>query len=845
MMKTRRSLKKVLALVLCVVMFAMLLPTFAFADLATPKMSGATASGTGINVTWNTVSGAAGYRIYRKSGSANWGFLKDVGAVGSYLDTSASAGTTYTYTVRALNSGGAIVSGYDAVGVSGSWTKATAGYVATPKPTSATAASTGILVKWDKVSGASGYRLYRKTASTGWAFLADVGDVAEYTDTSAASGVKYTYTVRALNGSGAIISDYNTSGVTGSWTSDPLPGNLPTPKLKSATAQGSGVLVTWDAVSGAAGYKVYRKTASSGWTGLGNTNTNSYLDNTASANVTYTYTVRCLNSGGGVISGFDDKGVSGSWVSGATGTLPAPVMKADVPRADGVEVHWNKVSGANGYSIYRRIDSGAWVWLANVGDVDTYKDTTAVSNTKYSYTVRCRVSGVLKSGYDASGASIHFFATPVFGSAEAVNNGILVKWNAVSGAPLYLLYRKVGASGTWARLDTTTATSYTDKTADAATEYYYTVRVVASDGKTVLSDYDHTGVSNAYLGRAAVTSLTNRVGGVEIKWGSVPGMSSYVVYRKFGTGTWEAVATVSAPTTTYTDSKAYSGIAYTYTVRGKDSGGAWAGTYDEVGKTITFYATPKLVDAVRTGTGIKVTWEDVEGVSLYKIYRKIGGVDTSWVDLGNVTGTSYMDLDVVSGVDVTYTVRCVNSNGDFLSDYDHTGVVCEESQTFFDTPLLTGAKSDAEGIKITWQAVDKVSDYRIYRKDSSGTEWVFLADVIGATEYVDKDVDHSGTVKKGGRYSYTVSCLDDTGKEASEYNKTGLSCTYYPMPVMVSAKNELTNGVVVTWKAVEGVGTYRIYRKTGSGTWTALANVKTNSYQDNTAKSGTTYSYPQ
>ena len=52
-----------------------------------------------------------------------------------------------------------------------------------------------LTVKWKKAAGASKYRVYRKTGSGRWVKLADTTSLT-YTDKSAKSGTKYTYTVR-------------------------------------------------------------------------------------------------------------------------------------------------------------------------------------------------------------------------------------------------------------------------------------------------------------------------------------------------------------------------------------------------------------------------------------------------------------------------------------------------------------------------------------------------------------------------------------------------------------------------------------------------------------------------
>ena len=81
-------------------------------------------------------------------------------------------------------------------------------------------------------------------------------------------------------------------------------------------------------------------------------------------------------------------------------------------------------------------------------------------------------------------------------SAKAVNSGIQVTWQKAEDAATYKVYRKDATNTKWTALTTTaTGTSYVDKTAVAGVKYTYTVRGVASDGKTLSPSYNKTGVS--------------------------------------------------------------------------------------------------------------------------------------------------------------------------------------------------------------------------------------------------------------------------------------------------------------------------------------------------------------
>ena len=115
------------------------------------------------------------------------------------------SGSNYYYTVRANN--GKNTSGYVKNGIA---TK----YLSTPKLTKVISKEKGVSVAYGKVTGATSYVVYRKTGNGNWNKIATVkgNNKITYLDKTAKKGVKYTYTVRAVNGK--YMSSYNSKGIT-------------------------------------------------------------------------------------------------------------------------------------------------------------------------------------------------------------------------------------------------------------------------------------------------------------------------------------------------------------------------------------------------------------------------------------------------------------------------------------------------------------------------------------------------------------------------------------------------------------------------------------------------------
>lgn len=118
-------------------------------------------------------------------------------------------------------------------------------------------------LQWTAVPGATSYNVYRATAAggEGAAPIASVsapsGSGPAYPDSAAASGPTYYYQVAAANNNGEGVRS-NEASITPSASPLPAPTGL-------IAAPGYGVVtLTWQSVSGAAGYNVYRSGSNGG-----------------------------------------------------------------------------------------------------------------------------------------------------------------------------------------------------------------------------------------------------------------------------------------------------------------------------------------------------------------------------------------------------------------------------------------------------------------------------------------------------------------------------------------------------------------------------------------------------
>ena len=230
-------------------------------------------------------------------------------------------------------------------------------------------------------------------------------------------------------------------------------------------------------------------------------------------------------------------------------------------------------------------------------------------------------------------------------------------------------------------------TSYTDKNVTAGSTYKYTVRGVASDGKTLSPGFNNTGVSatmpkpvTATPANVTLVSAKADTAGILVTWQKAASAATYNVYRKTaGTG-WKCIAK-NIHDTEWKDITAAKGTKYTYTVRGVAADGKTLSPgFDATGKTATVTKDPTtpanvtLGKAVARKDSITVTWSYAADARTYNVYR-MGPGDTYWkIVSAKQSGTSYTDKNVTAGSTYKYTVRGVNANGTLSPGFNNTGV---------------------------------------------------------------------------------------------------------------------------------------------------------------------------
>ena len=378
-------------------------------------------------------------------------------------------------------------------------------------------------------------------------------------------------------------------------------------------------------------------------------------------------------------------------------------------------------------------------------------------------------------------------------------------------------------SYTWSSSNTNVATVDKNGKVTAKASGTATITVKTSNGKTA------TCKVTVNLPAPQITSLTNTSGGIKISWNKVPGAYGYRLYYKPASGGWKRFKDTTA--TSFTDSGVSPNRTETYTIRCIDKNGNTVSGFYSKGWSMTYTpVAPTISKLENTSGGIKISWNKIAGVYGYRLYYKTSS--GGWKRFKDTTATSFTNSGVSPNRTETYTIRCIDKNGNTVSGFYSRGWSKKYTPA---APTISKLENTSGGIKISWNKIAGVYGYRLYYKPASGG-WKRFKDTT-ATSFTDSGVSPNRTE------TYTIRCIDKNGNTVSGFYSKGWSMTYTPVAPTITRLSNTSKGVSVTWNKIAGVYGYRLYRKYDGGSWTKVKDTTSTSFTDSGAKKGKKVTY--
>jgi uncharacterized protein (DUF1800 family)/fibronectin type 3 domain-containing protein len=381
---------------------------------------------------------------------------------------------------------------------------------------------------------------------------------------------------------------------------------------------------------------------------------------------------------------------------------------------------WQPVAGATGYRIFAKVPGAVNQIALVTGTTHTISGLT--NGAAYTF----RVAALNNGGTGPE--SVEVVAVPMTSprglKAEAINGDVMVSWQAADGASTYIVYRGTSedAGGFTPVTADQRALSFVDRGLTNGTQYFYRVRALTAGGASDMS----AAASVTAVEPPPTVAPANLVAApgssrVVLTWGLVSGATSYRVFRSTTgvfDGTW--IATVTAPTLTNTGLT--NGTTYWYRVTARNSGGD--GPFSAV-VTATPIAVPSAPAAVAATGGnglITVKWAVAPGATTYNVYRgSAAGAQSPTPLASGLSLPAFVDTSISNGPSYYYKVTAVNTSGE--------------------SPRSAEANAAGEGPPLTVDPVTQ-SAYRLLQQSTWGPRLSDIEHVrlAGAAGFIDQQL---------------------------------------------------------------------------------------------------------
>jgi fibronectin type 3 domain-containing protein len=745
---------------------------------------------------WNSALGANSYKIFRGTTSGSLTEIANGIVANTYTDTTTTDGTTYFYAIKAFKSHDSVLS-----------SEVSARSISAFNITSVTVgpAAAQLTVNWPGTTGASAYDI---KYGTNPASLNLIGSnvTSPHVLSGLIGGTTYYVRVIAQNtvGVGTILNSTNQLSGT------PI-ASIAAPTGLVASANPGQAGLNWNAVSGASSYKVYRGTASGVLSLLASgVASNAYLDTTVANGTTYFYTVRAFNGSDSAESAeVSVRPISTFSLTAATSTS-----------ATIVDLTWGAAAGADTYDV--RYGTASGVYLTSVlGVTSPYTLAGLTANTQYFISIRA--SNAVGTGTNSDSnerSTTTATAAPTALVATATTGQIDLAWTAASGATSYRILRGT-VSGSYTQIATgVTGISFTDTTNANGTQYYYVIR--SFNGIESGNSNEATAESIASFSIASISAPTTST--IQVTWSGPAGASAYDVRYGTSSGSYTTLSSVTSP---YTITGLASGTNYYIAVRARNLIGTGSSFQTSEVTQVTPLAAPTGLVANAISSQVNLSWTAVTGATSYKVYR--GTTTGSHVEIANGVGTnSYSDGSIVNGTSYFYVVTAYNGADSAISSEVSIRPVANFASVIATT-------LDATTIQVSWPSVSGAASYDMKYGTSSGTYTTTLTNQTSPKTI-------SG-LSAASIYYIIIEAKNAVGNGTTTTSTEVSVTTSFGAPTSLLA-SATTGSVSLTWAAIAGASSYKVFRGTVSGTYAEIANgVPTNSYVDTTVSDGTTYFY--
>lgn len=483
------------------------------------------------------------------------------------------------------------------------------------------------------------------------------------------------------------------------------------------------------------GYQIQKKSGSK-YKALTKLTEGAYTDKKLKADTTYNYRVRAY-----YVDEKTNKTTWGAWAYYEATTWGGNLNLVATPKsATSVKLVWNKISGAKGYEVYRKVTSSSvstysaaagnnaydkWVLVKDIKKASTksYTVSKLTSGRAYDFKVRAYKTVGSKKYYieDTDSASLAFEGGVELISTKRNSNGtVKASWKPVYTGNGYVIEKYNNKTDEYEVFKTITKASTASYTFPAASgeSVSYRIRAYKSgEPKEYASAAEYVTVYPYLAAPTGVTAKANNAdGSITVSWKAVAGADYYEVYR------------------TTTPSYAQNKDTNTYSYSGGSS-------------------VPVLVADATSIIGYKYSEDKLTATTIVDRpvkYTNASGIEKTFVK-GPSAGVKYY----------YYVVACKYGTG--YEREDDRGVIrsgaskaasATVTKASVAAPKSISAKATKGKVTISWKKSANATGYEVYRSTKKSSGYTKIATTNSKTlKYADKKAT------KGKKYYYKVRAI--------------------------------------------------------------------------------------
>ena len=513
---------------------------------------------------------------------------------------------------------------------------------------------------------------------------------------------------------------------------------------------------------------------------------------------------------------------------------------------DDVRFVWDAAPGAAYYELYRKVgQNGVWSKVKNITG-ESCSNLNLNDGETYCYRVRAVFESDGTKTYSAYSAVVEIVIRYPEVSGLSVQrsavNSVRLQWNDVSGAANYELHRRTG-SGSWVKVKTADVPEAVNLSLTVGKTYAYRVRAyfTTPDGGYYSAWSDTATIVMTDIRVQNVTVYRSALNAVKLTWDEMPGCAYYQLYRKVGGGSWvwvKDVTEAAASNLSLTNGKQYS-----YKVRAcfRTDTGSYKGGFSDAAVMTMGYAlpAPENLTAVRQeDSGIRLSWDAVEGAAAYVIYK--AAENGSWTRVKSLSALTWVDQDVTFNSTYRYRLYAYCKTGDVMEISDFSSAVSILFRLPLASPQITLGQMGTDRVWIQWEPVENAEYYVLYRSVDGGS-WVRIKKTAEASV-------SNLSLTEGTAYRYRIVpayTLDDKeiqGESSNAVDFTLGDAFTTVADLTIDACTRTSVSLVWTDDSPD-VEEYVLYRSADGGDWTRIKSVNGTSTSNLSLETGVVYAY--